>query len=150
LSNQIEEDTQQMVNEANDFCKALGLHKKFSLQTWDRVLRRSCLRVLLHVEGEPTPTSLSTERFDREYMKLKRSAAEQRKKKARLPFAGGAVAMRQMSSAQYAKNAKTILDDTLKDTLELTKALAQQMEVLQPGGGFSCFKPMPSGTVAAR
>jgi len=50
LTNEIEEDTQQMVNEANNFCRTLGLAKKFSLQTWDRILRRSCLRILLTID----------------------------------------------------------------------------------------------------
>lgn len=143
LTNQIEEDTQRMVNEANDFCKTLGLPKTYTLQTWDRVLRRSCLRILLSSEGQQIPSSMSTERFDREYMKLKRAATLQRKEQSKLPFTGGSVALKHMTSAQYSKNAKNVLDDMLKDTVGLTKALAQQMEVLNPPGstqGFSCFR----------
>jgi len=144
LTNEIEEDTQQMVNEANNFCRTLGLAKKFSLQTWDRILRRSCLRILLTIDGQQIPSSMSTERFDREYVKLKRAATEQRKEQSKLSFAGGS-SLKNMSSAQYAKNARTVLDDMLRDTVDLTKALAQQMEVLHvPGSqqGFSCFKPI--------
>jgi len=87
---------------------------------------------------------MSTERFDREYVKLKRAATEQRKEQSKLSFAGGS-SLKNMSSAQYAKNARTVLDDMLRDTVDLTKALAQQMEVLHvPGSqqGFSCFKPI--------
>merc|ERR1719238_1799382 len=106
-----------MVNEVNDFCKTLGLGKFYSLLTWDRALRRSCLRVLVHPEEDAEPThDLSTERFDREYAKLKRAAAEQRKELSKIPFTGGAAAHKQFSNAQYAKHTQAVLDGMLNDT----------------------------------
>jgi len=150
LAKEIETDTQRMVNEANDFVKLLGVQKRFTLQKYDRVLRRKCLRIMQtspqNDSASQVPVSMSIQRFDKEYSKLKRLAMEHRKKNRKNSMSEARAEVKTMSTAAYAKNSHTLLDDMLQDTVALTKSLAEQMQVLQskhadvPFQGFSCFQ----------
>ena len=86
------------------------------------------------------------ELFDREYVKLKKLAAEQRESQENSSMNTEKAAAREMSSTEYAKNSHQLLDEMLADTVTLTKVLSAQMTVLHshhinvPQKGFSCFQ----------
>jgi len=71
---------------------------------------------------------------------------EHRKKNRKNSMSEARAEVKTMSTAAYAKNSHTLLDDMLQDTVALTKSLAEQMQVLQskhadvPFQGFSCFQ----------